>query len=414
MPTKNKNKKKLPIIAAILFIAFASIIAWYFFFRSDTTNSTQNSNQQVADANQNASNVELYPNRIRLIASGDVVGHDSVNANAKQSDGSYNYYPFMENMAPIFKTADIDFCNQVTPAGGVEFGVKGYPKFNAPTELVRDLGKVGSNAVNMASNHSFDVSQDAINANVDAWGQVPNMLAYAGQNRSVEERDSVEYFTVKGVKFAFLAYTTYINANAPAQNNYGATQYSRSLASTQIAEAKQNGADVILVSIRWGTEYSNAINAQQNTEAQYLADQGVSLVLGHGPHVLQPVKELTGTSGNKTYVWYSLGNFLNTQLEAEALFNGFAVIDYDKNTKQITNVAYLPIYMHYEWSAADAASEKLLARKNLKLYLLENTTQEMIDSQQLKTTVDDQKLRITDVLNTYTEIPIINKATYDK
>jgi hypothetical protein len=70
--------------------------------------------------------------------------------------------------------------------------------------------------------------------------------------------------------------------------------------------------------------------------------------------------------------------------------------------------------MHYEWSAADAASEKLLARKNLKLYLLENTTQEMIDSQQLKTTVDNQKQRITDVLNTYTEIPIINKATYDK
>ena len=67
--------------------------------------------------------------------------------------------------------------------------------------------------------------------------KTPDILAYAGQNTSAAERDNVRYFEQKGVKFAFIAYTTYINASSPAQNDYGVTQYSRTLAGTQIAEA---------------------------------------------------------------------------------------------------------------------------------------------------------------------------------
>lgn len=409
-----KNKRHLQrwqiILIALVFIVLIGIAAWIFFSREQNADGSGTAQEQTSETVEEQN--DKYPDRIRLVATGDVVAHDSVNANAEQIDGGYDYYPLMDNMTSIFSAADIRFCNQVTPAGGTEFGVKGYPKFNAPTELVRDLGKVGCNTVNMASNHSFDVSQDAIDANVDAWGDVPNMLAYAGQNKSAAERDSVKYFEQKGVKFAFLAYTTYINSSSPAQNNYGVTVYSRALASQQITEAKAAGADVIIASMRWGTEYSDAINAQQTAEAQYLADQGVALVLGHGPHVLQPVKKLTGSGGNETYVWYSLGNFLNTQLEAEALFNGFAIIDFSAATKKITSVAYLPLYMHYEWTAAEAASEDLLARKNLEMYLLDDTTDEMIATNQLDTTVAAQRTRINDILNLYTEIPILNISEY--
>lgn len=414
MHMRNIKRQKLYKYHKFILVFLIVIVAagvWIMFGRSaplgksseDADNQTSNKVTAIADK---------YPDRIRLTATGDVVAHDSVNANAKQADGSYDYYPLMDNMTPIFAASNIRFCNQVTPAGGIEFGVKGYPKFNAPTELVRDLGKVGCNTVNMASNHSFDVSQGAINANVDTWGDVPNMLAYAGQNKSAAERDSVKYFEQKGLKFAFLAYTTYINSSSPAQNDYGVTQYSRTLASKQISEAKAAGADVIIASMRWGTEYTAAIDAKQTAESQYLADQGVALILGHGSHVLQPVKKLTGADGSETYVWYSLGNFLNTQLEADALFNGFAVIDFSARTKQITNVGYLPIYMYYEWSATEAANEDLLARINLEMYLLDDTTNEMIAANQLNTTVESQRQRINDVLNSFTEIPLLSKAQY--
>ena len=152
----------------------------------------------------------------------------------------------------------------------------------------------------------------------------------------------------------------------------------------------------------------------QRRVAQFLSDQGVSLILGHGSHVLEPVEKLTGSGGTATTVWYSLGNFLNTQLQPEALFNGVGVIDFDAKTKQVTALSFLPLYNYYAWTAAQANASDLMARHDIKMYLLEDTTQAMIDAQQLHTSVDQQKSRLQATLNTYMSVPLITKSEYVK
>lgn len=385
------KRTALLIAGGVILVAALSVGIWYVTLGRDKP-------KKSATVPVSSEESPQAPQTIRLIATGDFIAHDAVNANAKQADGSYNYMPMMQSFQAIFKKADIRFCNDPILNGGTQFGVSGYPTFNSPTEFVTDMGKLGCNLVNTASNHTFDRTQAEINASVAAWESVPNMLAVAGQNRNTTERDRVHIFPVNGVKVAFLAYTTYMNASANKRNDYGVNMYSRQVAQQQIAAAKAQGAEIIIVSMRWGTEYSQSVNAEQQAEAQFLADQGVSLVLGHGPHVVQPVETLKGTSGNETLVWYSLGNFLNTQEEAEALFNGLAVVDFDVATRRIARVAYAPIYMHYEWTAAQKAQGNLLARNNLKLYPLEEVTQDMIDRQQLKTTVEAQTERLRAVL----------------
>ena len=358
---------------------------------------------------KNQTTEKAQPTIIRLLAAGDFIAHDSVNTAAKKSDGSYDYLPLMSDFTSVFKTADVRFCNDPILNGGKVLGITGYPKFNSPTEFVTDMGKLGCNLINTASNHSFDFSQANITASVDAWAGVPDVLAVAGQNRNQAEHDSVHYFTVKGIKFAFLAYTTY--SNTPPANSYGVDMFTQQLATEQVKTAKQNGAQIIIASMRWGTEYSGDVNAAQKANAQFLADQGVDVVLGHGPHVLQPVQQLAGPSGKKTLVWYSLGNFLNTQEPPETLFNGLAIMDFDIKTLQITTTEYLPIYMHYEWTAEQAKADAISTRHNLHLYLLQDTTQSMIDAQQLHTTVNDQKARITKTLNSYGQtIPLITSS----
>lgn len=336
---------------------------------------------------------------ISMLATGDWIAHDSVNTAARQADGSYNYLPLVDDFKETFAKKDIRFCNDPILNGGQSLGITGYPKFNSPTEFVTDMGKMGCNLVNLASNHSFDFTQANITNSVDAWEKVPNTLAVAGQNRTQAEHDTVRYFTKDGVKFAFLAYAAYINAASPVQNPYGVNVFTREFAASQIAEAKQNGAQFIITSMRWGTEYSSNVTAEQRSIAQYLSDQGVNLVLGHGSHQLQTVGQLTGAGGNKTLVWYSLGNFVNSQIPAETLFNGLVGMDIDTKTLAINNIRYLPIYMHYEWSAAEAAVEATNARKALHLYPMESATQAMLDSQQLKTTVAAQRARIQSILN---------------
>jgi len=114
------------------------------------------------------------------------------------------------------------------------------------------------------------MAKDAISASVAAWDKVPHMLAVAGQNRSKSEHDAVHIFTIKGVKIAFLAYTAYINNDAPAQNDYGVNIFTKEFASSQIAQAKQQGAQVIIASMRWGTEYSTSVDAEQKALDQLL------------------------------------------------------------------------------------------------------------------------------------------------
>jgi poly-gamma-glutamate synthesis protein (capsule biosynthesis protein) len=385
--------KKLSIIVGLLLLA--GIVITFALTTRDTDSDT--ASKKPATAKQQPASTD--DGNIRFIATGDWIAHDSVNAAARQADGSYDYLPLVGDFSEIFKKADIRFCNDPILNGGQSLGITGYPKFNSPTEFVTDMGRLGCNLVNTASNHSFDFTQANITNSVDAWNKVPNMLAVAGQNRSQAEHDTVHYFTVKGIKFAFLAYTAYINNDSPAQNGYGVNVFSREFAGSQIAEAKQNGATFIITSMRWGTEYSAAVNAEQKADAQFLADQGVNLVLGHGPHELQTVAELTGSGGNKTLVWYSLGNFVNTQEPAETLFNGIAGLTINRQTLAIGDIKYLPIYMHYEWTAAQAAADNTNARHTLHLYPLEQATQAMIDAQQLKTTVEAQRSRIQALLN---------------
>jgi poly-gamma-glutamate synthesis protein (capsule biosynthesis protein) len=349
-------------------------------------------------------------NTIHLVATGDWIAHDSVNTAAAKGD-TYDYSPLIASAKSQFNKADIRFCNDPILNGGKALGIAGYPKFNSPTEFVTAMGDFGCNLVNLASNHSFDFSQANISASVDAWAAVPKTLAVAGENRSQAEHDTVHYFSVKGVKFAFLAYTTYINNDAPVQNDYGVNVFSKDVAAAQIAEARKQGAQVIIASMRWGTEFTTTRNSEQLADAQFLADQGINLVLGHGSHELQPVQELTGSGGNKTLVWYSLGNFLNTQLPPETLFNGIAYMDINPKTFAITNLRFLPINVHYSWTAAQAAAQDTNARTDVKLYLLKDVTQAMIDSQQLKTTVAEQKQRLTTTLNTYgLTIPLVDSA----
>ena len=396
--TKNKSGNRRKFVLIVVAVLSISAIPAYLALSAGHGGSTQASSALQAST-PSVTGKSKADAIISLAATGDWIAHDTINAQAKQRDGSYDYSSMVADLKPYFQRSDIRFCNDPILNGGAVSAVTGYPKFNSPPDFVTSMGSFGCNLVNTASNHSFDYSQANITASFDAWKRVPNTLAVAGENSSASEHDAVHYFTIKGVKFAFLAYTSYINSDAPVQNDYGVNVFTTSFAGDQIREAKQRGAQVIIASMRWGTEFSTNVNDKQQRDAQWLADQGVQLVLGHGSHELQPVQQLTGTNGNKTLVWYSLGNFLNTQIPAETLFNGIAYMTVNPKSFEVSVTGYLPVYVHYEWSAADAAAENINQRSNVHMYLLDDVTQARIDSGQLKTTVLAQRQRMFNTLD---------------
>src|SRR5699024_5926787 len=79
-----------------------------------------------------------------------------------------------------------------------------------------------------------------------------------------------------------------------------------------IREAKELDADFIITFMHWGEEYMEEPNETQVEFAQMMAEEGVDLILGSHPHVIQK-SDVIETDDHETFVIYSMGNFISNQ-----------------------------------------------------------------------------------------------------
>ena len=393
MEIKIANHRKVWLFIGIgaVVAAAVTVVLLLFVFRVNQppTQSQDPSNAPVAPV--------VVDNVVHIAAMGDMLAHDTIIANAKAGDG-YDFAKFFANIRPSYQNADVIFCNQEGLVSGEEYGISGYPSFNAPVKFAADLQSgAGCNVINMANNHIGDKGVAATNVTIDNWAAL-KPLAMSGANKSAVDQENVSFATVKGIKVGFVAFTDFNNnANTPdySVNNYHDTALVRRL----VTVARQN-ADLVMVSMHWGVEDSNIVSADQRQQVDLLSSLGADVVFGTGPHVLQPFQSIDRPDGGKTFVWYSLGNMLSSQFYIHQLIGGIAQFDVTKPSTgpvSITSMSFTPTYMHYEWTAAQAASDDLLARKNAMIYLLDTAT-EPLSRSLFNTTVAEQKQYVTDTL----------------
>lgn len=395
-----RKRKFIIVIIAILALAAGSAGALKYLDKDDQMSET-NSNSSVQKTD------EQRTDSIRLTATGDMLPHSTVNLNAKTGN-TYDYKPFFAEVKPYSSAGDVNFCNQEAPSAA-DLAPAGYPAFNAPPEFSRDMAASGCNLINLANNHSFDKGQAGIKGTLDTWNGI-KVLAKAGINQNQTEQNTVAYFETKAVKFAFLSYT--ICSNSRPTTPYGVNMLEKSLTDKQLPQARSN-SDVVIVGVHWCREDVSDVDATQREWSQYFAAQGVDIVFGTGPHFLQPVSKIPKSGGGETVVWFSLGNFLSTQEHINGLVGGVAVMDIDVKTKKISLVGFLPTYMHYEWTPAQKSAGDLLARKNLKIYPLDRSSEPLGRSLHETTTVA-QIQRVTSLMNTYTSVPILTSDSFPR
>lgn len=238
----------------------------------------------------------------------------------------------------------------------------------------------------------------ATNSTVDAWHEL-HPLAYSGANKDAVGQNTVSYFEVKGIKIGFVSFADFNNNKATP--SYSVNIYHDEALVRKLLTEARSQSDVVIVSMHWGTEDSAVQNADQKAQVTLLASLGVDTIIGTGPHVLQPVEVIDRPDGKKMTVWYSLGNMLSSQLAVPQLFSGIAGFDITKATDSkeitITNLSFIPTYMHYEWTAAEEAAGVLSARKNVMLYPLSQAS-EPLSRSRLGTTTDAQHAYIVQTL----------------
>ena len=246
---------------------------------------------------------------------GDALIHSNVYEDARGTDGSYDFKPMLEQIKPISIKYDLKYYNQETILGGVTLGYSSYPRFNSPTEVGDAFLDAGFNLVSLATNHTMDKGEAGVINSVNYWKSKENVV-YSGQWTSNEEREESHVYNINGISYAFFSYTTWTNGlETPAGKEYLNNVYSPEKAAADIAKVKDL-ADVIIVAMHWGTEYSLGVSSQQTEIANYLSSLGVNLIIGAHPHVVDPVEYI---NDGKTFVIYSLGNFISDQIGIERL-----------------------------------------------------------------------------------------------
>lgn len=390
--------RKKPLVLLVIGLALLLLAAGaYYISKRDNRGPGYTANQSATPEYKPAKSKAEF---IRLTATGDLLPHGSVNKHAKTGD-SYDYRKYFKNVEQVLKASDINFCNQEAPSAA-SLPVTSYPVFNAPPEFSKDLNAIGCNLINLSNNHSYDKGQAGIEGTLDTWDRL-DILAKAGINRSAPEQEKIAYFEKNGVKFAFLSYT--ICSNNPVKNSYAVNMLDRSLTERQLPEARKN-SDVVIVGAHWCVEDISREDAKQREWGTYFASKGVDVVVGTGPHYLQPVQKLPKDGGGDTIVWYSLGNFLSTQLDINGLVGGIAVMDISIADKKLESFSFAPTYMHYEWTPAQKAREDLLARNNLMIYPLHEADGPLKKSLH-GTNMGEQINRVTQLMNTHVQTPIV-------
>ena len=229
----------------------------------------------------------------------------------------YNYDLLFEKVTPDLSAADITFANLETPVDHGA-GISGYPKFNARPELLASLKRAGVDIVSMANNHIMDAGVAGLKrtlGNIDAAG-----LVFVGAGSTKAGATEIKRITAKDMTVAFLAYTYSTNERLPRRKpdepgvNILRTdsEADLALAVERVKEAGQS-SDLVVVSLHWGDEYAAVPTAWQRQVAEELIETGADIILGHHPHVLQPIESHTAEDGRQGLIVFSLGNFISTQ-----------------------------------------------------------------------------------------------------
>lgn len=246
---------------------------------------------------------EVKDKSFSLVMVGDVLTHDSVLADAKKSDGTYDFSNMFTYIKPIIKDYDLKYVNEESIIGDPSLGYSGYPGFNAPEAIGDNLIDLGFNLIGLANNHAMDKGEKSILNSNNYWKNKD--VITAGTYSSQEERDTIPTYEKNGIKYAFLSYTTVTNTKAP--KSYLLNMYSDDTAKKDIDSIKDE-VDIIIVAMHWGEEYTNTPTNEEVRIANYLSSLGVNLIIGTHPHVVQPIEYI-----NDTLVIYSLGNFISNQ-----------------------------------------------------------------------------------------------------
>ena len=320
-----------------------------------------------------------------VIAVGDNLYHTRLYESGEYDSGVWNYDHIYTHILSQVQAADVAMIDQETVFTTDHDSVSSYPSFATPTEVGDAIIKAGFNVVESATNHIDDYMYDNLKATLDFWSNNYPDITVLGIHATQEDADTVKVKEVNGIKIAFLDYTYGTNNSGAGEGNeYMIDIFDKDKITAMIQKAKEI-SDCIIFVAHWGKEDETMPNEYEKQWAAFLMEQGVDVIIGGHPHVLQPYGCLSDNQGHSTTIFYSLGNFVSTQQELPELLEGMASFTIQKTVQngetsiQILSPEVKPMVMHYDYDSGEYGP-----------YMLDDYTEELASSHSVRDVIGDE------------------------
>lgn len=307
---------------------------------------------------------------IHIKAAGDLNVTDNV-VNAGVSVGGFDFGKVFKDVASILADADLTVMNFEGNVCGEPYGTA---TTSAPIELLQGLRNCGVDLLQMANSCAINNGLNGLTSTLNAIRSVgiEPLGAYATAS---ELRASKGYTMteIHGIKVAFVAFTKGLGGRGmPAGNedlvNLLYTDYSttyqevdRDRITEILRNVEKEKPDVTIAMVHWGSEYNEDISRSQNQIVSLLQKEGVDVILGTHPHVVQPIL-FDKAAG--TLVAYSLGDFFG---DADRGATNYSIIldieitkDANAGTTRVTDFSYSPIYTVRENESAGSNDRRVV------------------------------------------------------
>jgi poly-gamma-glutamate synthesis protein (capsule biosynthesis protein) len=210
------------------------------------------------------------------------------------------------DLRPSLEAADLAICHLEVPVAPDESQLSGYPVFGIPADVAPGIAASGWERCSTASNHSNDKGTAGIVATIEALDGAG--VGFVGTARSPQEAAAAPFSIIGGIVVAHFSYTWGFNG-APPEAAWMTDVIDVDRIRADASRARSTGADVVVVSLHWGAEYDRTgSDHQRQLATELLSSPDIDLIIGHGPHVIQPVLEVDGE-----YALLSVGNLVANQ-----------------------------------------------------------------------------------------------------
>ncbi|MFH1188703.1 MAG: CapA family protein [bacterium] len=282
------------------------------------------SHTYVAQQNGIAQMLPEGEKEITLLFVGDIMLSRGV-AYQTEKNGGDGRYPFLR-IADVVRGADIAFGNLEGPLSDVGTDERNLYSFRADPKMMEGLVYAGFDVLSLANNHIGDWGHDALSDTVLRLKAANILPIGAGEN--YREANKVVVKKIGNTRFGFLAYTNLLPERFVAtEDRVGVSEWGIEKIKKDITLAKQK-SDIVIVSFHWGEEYSKEPVMYQKEFARACIDAGADIIVGHHPHVVQPVERY-----KDGVIMYSLGNFVFDQNFSKETMRGLMVTVHVKEKK---------------------------------------------------------------------------------